>query len=145
MTRCRAQETQAVKPRKSVLIVSERKNFRHSLGRLLLLDGHMVQGTKGPLYALDVVRHRQLDLVATDIVLSNIDGIELIANARDLQENVQIVAFSDGCGQRERRALQKMDVCRCIRDLVSVEQAGEEIEAAILGREMVRPNTRRPL
>ena len=95
MTRCRVQDTQAVKSRKSVLIVSERKNFRHSLERLLLLDAYMVQGTKDPLYALDVIRYRQLDLIATDIVLSNMDGIELIANARDLQENVQIIAFID--------------------------------------------------
>lgn len=121
---------------KSILIISERRNFRHGLEAFLLLGGHTVLATRDPLDALEVVRHRHLDLIATDIALSDMDGIELIANIRDLQEDVPIVAFCDGCGEKERRALRKMEVYRCVRDPMSVEQAREEVEAALLGAEI---------
>ena len=94
----------------SILLVSPRAYFREELRDLLLASGHRVRTVEDGLEALEVIRHNDLDLIVTDLDLPRMDGIELVANARDLRRRVRIVMFSTACPREREQMLRKMGV-----------------------------------
>ena len=99
----------------TILIASQRAHFREDLRDILVSDGHTVQTAIDGLQALDIIRYSHLDLLVTDLVLPRMDGIELVANAKDLQRHVRIVVFSLACPREREEMLRKMGVQRVER------------------------------
>lgn len=94
----------------SVLIASQRAHFRERLRDILRSKGHTVQTAADGLEALDVLRHNGFDLIVTDLDLPRMDGIELVANAKDIQRHVRIVVFHGACPKEREELLRRMGV-----------------------------------
>jgi DNA-binding response OmpR family regulator len=80
----------------SVLLIDDDAFLRGALKELLEADGFEVTGTSEASQGYSMARSRHFDLMITDIVLPDIDGIEFIRMARERADlsDVPIVAIS---------------------------------------------------
>jgi len=73
-----------------VLIVDDDAGLRESF-RLILEDGYELVEAADGREALEIVRHRQIDLVLLDIRLPEMDGIEVLERIKAIDEQVEVV------------------------------------------------------
>jgi CheY-like chemotaxis protein len=77
-----------------VLVIEDDDNLRSVLCRALERVGHTVlEGVDGQ-DGFDQVVHRKVDLVITDLVMPNQEGIETIQRLRQLEPELPIIAMS---------------------------------------------------
>ena len=77
-----------------ILIIDDDALFRQVVGRALVQVGHSILEAGDGRSAADLLRRLRVDLVLTDLVMPNGDGIEVIGNIR-LQENpVPVIAMT---------------------------------------------------
>ncbi len=73
-----------------VLIVDDDAGLRESF-RLILEDGYELVEAADGRQALEIVRHREIDLVLLDIRLPEMDGIEVLERIKAMDEQVEVV------------------------------------------------------
>jgi CheY-like chemotaxis protein len=79
-----------------ILIIEDDPQFRAMLGQMLAQDGHQVTAAANGVEGLDRYRQQRPDLVITDILMPEKDGIELILEIRRLRPDARIIAISGG-------------------------------------------------
>ena len=79
-----------------ILVIDDEEQIRFLLIRMLTRDGHEVFVAQDGLEGVKIFYELQPDLVITDIVMPNKDGIELIADLRSSNPNQPIIAMSGG-------------------------------------------------
>jgi CheY-like chemotaxis protein len=77
------------------------------LGQMLAMDGHRVTAAANGQMGLRMVREQQPDLIITDILMPEMDGIEMIMALRKLENTIPIIAISGG--RRNIRAEFNLD------------------------------------
>lgn len=78
----------------SILVVDDDAAFRAAVSRALTGAGHRVDEAADGRQALKVVRAAQPDVVVTDIIMPDSDGIELIAALKKAHAGVRVLAIS---------------------------------------------------
>jgi CheY-like chemotaxis protein len=78
-----------------ILIVDDDKHIAAILNELLLIDGYQVTIAYNAKDAFSFLAEFTVDLMITDILMPNIDGIEFIKAVREIN-NVPIIAMSGG-------------------------------------------------
>jgi CheY-like chemotaxis protein len=81
-------------PRKTVLVVDDDPCFRDLIVSILCRAGYQVDEVADGAEAILLARKRQVDLLITDIVMPNREGIETIQYFSKELPNVPIVAVS---------------------------------------------------
>jgi DNA-binding response OmpR family regulator len=84
-----------------ILLIDDNESLRTSLRRTLVRAGHDVTDVPGADAALREYRRERPDLVITDIVMPDKEGLETIRELRKLDPNAKIIAMS---GVAEGRA-----------------------------------------
>ncbi len=79
-----------------ILVVDDDKHIVAILRELLSIDGHEVITAYNAFDALELVKQNALNLVITDVLMPDMDGIELICQIRNFDKNLRIVAMSGG-------------------------------------------------
>ena len=80
-----------------ILVVENDLKFRAPLVKTLTNDGHTVSVAGDGAAALSLLKTRRPDLIITDILMPNMDGIELIIElSRPVAAAVPIIAMSGG-------------------------------------------------
>jgi CheY-like chemotaxis protein len=79
----------------AVLVVDDLADMRKMIRTMLESDGHTVTEARNGRDALDVLRDGHFDIVVTDILMPESDGIELI-RAIASRANMGIIAISGG-------------------------------------------------
>ena len=82
----------------SILLVEDDDELRSLLKELLTSSGYEVLETSNGTRACEVYQRDRFDLVITDVVMPDIDGLEVIMELQRLDKNVGIIAIS-GAGQ----------------------------------------------
>ncbi len=77
-----------------ILLVDDDAAFRKIAGRLLRDAGHKVSEAGDGIQALQAISRAVPDIVVTDVLMPNCDGIELISSVRWRYPRVRIVAIS---------------------------------------------------
>jgi signal transduction histidine kinase/CheY-like chemotaxis protein len=80
--------------RGSILVVDDETGIRQLFEQLLAGEGYEVLCATNGAEALEIVRGRHLDLVITDLVMPESEGIETIRAIRIEQPNLKIIAAS---------------------------------------------------
>lgn len=80
----------------SILIVDDDALMRDVLHRTLVRAGYEVEDASGGAAALDAYQRQPRDLVITDIVMANGEGLETILALRKIDAHVKIIAISGG-------------------------------------------------
>jgi DNA-binding response OmpR family regulator len=81
----------------SVLVVDDDAAVARLAAAILEEEGHEVAVAQSADEALDTLRHRQVDVVITDVVLGARDGLDLAEELAALQPSVRVV-FMSGYG-----------------------------------------------
>ena len=79
-----------------ILVVDDNEVVRRIIRQALEFEGHDVEVAENGNRALDHFRERVADLVITDIVMPEKEGIETILELRLLDTDVKILAISGG-------------------------------------------------
>jgi CheY-like chemotaxis protein len=79
-----------------ILLVDDDDQFRKMLGAMLRRDGHDVVEASDGKEGLRLYKENQVDIVVTDIVMPEKEGIELIIELRKEFPDVKIIAISGG-------------------------------------------------
>jgi DNA-binding response OmpR family regulator len=76
------------------LIIDDDPDMREILTTVLEADGHTVVATNGGRAGLAAIGQQPVNIIITDIVMPDIEGIELIRKLRKLDRGAKIVAIS---------------------------------------------------
>jgi len=79
-----------------ILVVDDDLQVLEVLGEMLYLEGYDVGTARNGREALDRFRGGGFDLVITDLIMPDKEGLETIAELRTLDRSVPIVAMSGG-------------------------------------------------
>ena len=80
----------------SVLVVDDEPEIRSLLRQVLERDGHAVTEAENGRKAVRALREGSIDLVITDIVMPEQEGMETILQIRRLRPDMKIIAMSGG-------------------------------------------------
>lgn len=80
----------------NVLVADDASDVQVSLRNWLEELGHEVTCVSSGNRAIQLLRQRRVDLVITEVILPDGDGVELIAALRKLQPAARVIAFSGG-------------------------------------------------
>ena len=79
-----------------VLVLDDEDEVRSVLMRTLQRAGHEALGAANGLEGLQVARTQPLDLVVTDLVMPEVDGLEFIRELGRLRPGMPVIAISGG-------------------------------------------------
>lgn len=80
----------------SILLVDDDNQFRAMLSEALTGEGFQVQEASDGLQALKLYQSQPADLVITDLVMPEKEGLEMIKEIKELFTGVKIIAISGG-------------------------------------------------
>lgn len=81
-----------------ILLVEDDNDVRQLIKQLLEKDGHTVLEAANGKTAVDIYYKEQPDLIITDIVMPEKDGIEVISELKSKYPHIKIIAISGGGG-----------------------------------------------
>ena len=79
-----------------ILIIDDDIHIRELICIMLESEGHTVLQAEDGILGLKMVENNDFDLVITDIIMPNQEGIETIVQIRSLSPDVKILAISGG-------------------------------------------------
>jgi two-component system, chemotaxis family, chemotaxis protein CheY len=79
-----------------ILLIDDEITLRDMMRRLLVNDGHSVVEAENGKTALAHLARESFDIVITDILMPEMDGVEVIQAVRRLAPQVRIIAMSGG-------------------------------------------------
>lgn len=79
-----------------ILIVDDEDNIRFTLVKTLQAEGHETFEASDGEFAQDILDKHDVDLVITDILMPNREGLETIKMLRESRPEIRIIAMSGG-------------------------------------------------
>jgi CheY-like chemotaxis protein len=83
-------------PASSILIVDDEPGIRELLGMILEAAGHSVLTAEDGVEAPKIMASQDVDIVITDLLMPERDGLEFITEIRSKYPKVKIIAMSGG-------------------------------------------------
>ena len=80
----------------NILLVDDEVGIVAVLERMLQSHGHAVSSTANANQALTTLSNYKVDLLITDIVMPELDGIALISKVKEKHPKLKIIAISGG-------------------------------------------------
>ena len=80
----------------SILVADDEDSIRSLVQHLLSSNGHKVAVASNAPDAFEQMKLRQFDLVITDILMPDGDGVDLITELKKVQPDARILAMSGG-------------------------------------------------
>ena len=80
----------------SILVVDDEPELRELMLLILKTAGHTVVGAADGVEAAARIANQHFDVVLTDLIMPEKDGLEFIAELREKYPNVRIIAMSGG-------------------------------------------------
>ena len=81
---------------KVILLVDDDSGFRESVRDILDIGGYQVIEAEDGKEALPIIEKEKLDLVITDILMPEIEGIELYTKIEKIRPDLKIIGMSGG-------------------------------------------------
>lgn len=77
-----------------ILLVDDEEKFIQLLKERLLRKGYHVEASSCSLKALKLIEEQEFDVALFDIMMSNLNGLELLERAKEIQPNLQVVMLT---------------------------------------------------
>ncbi|MDH5230604.1 MAG: response regulator [Gammaproteobacteria bacterium] len=81
---------------KSILVVDDEETFNSVLSELLQEEGFSVASALNGREGIEALQQHQFDLVITDLIMPDVDGIEVIMHVKKNHANTKLIAISGG-------------------------------------------------
>ena len=114
-----------------ILVAEDNPSVREFIFRSLVSAGHKVQVTADGQEALDALTHEKFDVLVTDIVMPNVDGIALAMKAVRLFPDLRIVMISGYAQERMRAHNLDALVHKIIAKPFSLEEICDAVKNAM--------------
>ncbi|MEJ2627252.1 MAG: response regulator, partial [bacterium] len=75
----------------NILVVDDEKSMRRTLSIALQDDGYEVMEAANGKEALEYINNEVFDIVITDLVMDDIDGIELLRNIKEVNPITEVL------------------------------------------------------
>lgn len=85
-----------IEKQRTILIVDDFEDVRESLAQILGDEGYTIFQASNGLEAIEVMTAGQIDLLITDILMPEMDGIELSTIARNQFPDLKMILISGG-------------------------------------------------
>lgn len=92
---------------KNILIIDDDNLVRGMVAKALRKTGYHVLEASDGNEGLQVALHHSVDIVITDILMPDKEGIETILELKDINEKIKIIAMSGG-GKRQNMTFLNM-------------------------------------
>jgi DNA-binding NarL/FixJ family response regulator len=79
---------------KSILLVDDEENILASIGWILKKNNFNVTTASSGREAIDILRTRRFDLVITDLIMAELDGIAVLKQAKSLYPDVGVIILT---------------------------------------------------
>lgn len=123
-----------------VLVVDDEKNEREGIRKFLLPKGYDILLAENAEHAVKIIREQSPDIVLTDLVLPEKDGMWLLEKSKELSpESVVIMFTSYGTVENAVRAIKK-GAFHYLTKPVDLDELDATIERAVKGRQLEREN-----
>ncbi|WP_286829729.1 MULTISPECIES: response regulator [Kordiimonas] len=80
----------------NICLIEDDPTIRKALSKVLEREGHFVAVCSNGREGLNIASSRRFDLVITDIIMPEVEGIEVIQKLRQHQPDLRIIAMSGG-------------------------------------------------
>ncbi len=77
-----------------ILVVDDDPNILGMMDKVLTAEGYLVKSTLSPKDALKIVRKEKFDLLMTDIVMPDINGVALLRMVRRIYPDIAIIVLT---------------------------------------------------
>lgn len=114
-----------------VLVAEDNPSVREFIVRCLTSVGHTVRPAADGQEALDILTKEKFDILVTDIVMPNVDGIALAMKAVRLFPDLRIVMISGYAQERMRAHNLDALVHKIIAKPFSLEEICEAVKNAL--------------
>lgn len=94
---------------KRILIVEDEEVAREVLVQALELLGYKTLAAENGRYAKQILKHKPVDLILTDIYMPEVDGLELLEYVRSNGYNLPVVLITGFDATEAHQALKKYD------------------------------------
>ncbi len=79
-----------------ILLIEDDKDFSEMLSLMLEREGYEVECVENGIEGLQMIRKNHFDLVITDIIMPEKEGLETILEIRQIKPDSKIIAISGG-------------------------------------------------
>jgi CheY-like chemotaxis protein len=79
-----------------ILLIDDMTGVRKALAMLIKMGGHQVTEAEDGAIGIDTLKTQSFDLVITDIMMPNKDGLEVIAHIHSMPSRPRVLAISGG-------------------------------------------------
>jgi len=83
---------------KTILVVDDESSVRDLIEQMLIMETYSIKKASNGREAMDILNQQDVDLVVTDMVMPEENGIDLIMNLKKQQPDVPIIGISGGGG-----------------------------------------------
>lgn len=83
-----------MKERAKILLVEDDDISRDTLSRLLKMSGYAVKGAASGKIGLSFLDHEQFDIIITDLLLPDINGIDILKQAKDVSPSTEVILIT---------------------------------------------------
>ena len=80
----------------SILLIDDDDDVRPTIAAMLARGGHDIRQAENGVEGMEMYRHKPSDLVLTDLVMPEKEGLATILELRSLNPTVKIIAMSGG-------------------------------------------------
>jgi CheY-like chemotaxis protein len=113
----------------SILLVDDDDQLRTMLSNVLTHAGYQVQEASDGQQAIELYRSHPTDLVITDLVMPEKEGLEMIVEFKRLYSDAKIIAISGGGGHGRQSYLKMAAAFGAQRVLAKPFSHAEMLEA----------------
>ena len=92
----------------TILVIDDQEPIRRLLRAVLEGEGHQVVEASNGRLGLELYRARSADLIITDIVMPEMDGLELLLELTRSGLNVKVIVMSGGPESEGRLSVAKL-------------------------------------
>lgn len=81
-----------------ILVVDDEEPIRTLVSKIVAKDGHEIMEAENGMHACKSFQNVDIDLIITDLVMPEQNGIEMIIQLKKTHPNVKVIAISGGSG-----------------------------------------------
>jgi len=114
-----------------ILVVDDEVEPRHRLHEVLAGSGHRVLEAESGLRALEILARESIDLVITDVVMPDLDGIGLVHRMKTEHAEVKAIVLSASDYSQDEiflKLARVMGAAAAFRKSISAEKLLEVVE-----------------
>ncbi len=115
----------------SVLVIDDDAAVCHTLSSLLAAEGHTVVTAQSGKDAVKLLQSRQIDVVLTDLLMPEMDGLQTMEALKDLDPDLEVIVLTGHAAIRVATEALKRGACDYLQKPVSLLELSAAVERAV--------------